>query len=39
MPLAFARAHEIDPRRSALIGTGPAHRTLAATLGCPYIPA
>jgi hypothetical protein len=35
--LAFARAHRIDPSRSTLIGTGPAHRTLAATLGARYI--
>ncbi|TML08172.1 MAG: hypothetical protein E6G41_02800 [Actinobacteria bacterium] len=34
--LAFARAHRIDPARSTLIGTGPAHRTLAATLGARY---
>jgi aryl-alcohol dehydrogenase-like predicted oxidoreductase/predicted kinase len=38
LPLAFARAHEVDPQRSTLVGTGPAHRTLAATLGCRYIP-
>jgi aryl-alcohol dehydrogenase-like predicted oxidoreductase len=38
LPLAFARAHEVDPLRSTLVGTGPAHRTLAATLGCRYIP-
>jgi aryl-alcohol dehydrogenase-like predicted oxidoreductase len=38
LPLAFARAHEVDPSRSTLVGTGPAHRTLAATLGCRYIP-
>jgi hypothetical protein len=37
-PLAFARAHGIDPSRSILIGTGPAHRTLAATLGARYVP-
>jgi aryl-alcohol dehydrogenase-like predicted oxidoreductase len=37
LPLAFTRAHELDPLRSTLIGTGPAHRTLAATLGCRYI--
>jgi aryl-alcohol dehydrogenase-like predicted oxidoreductase/predicted kinase len=35
--LEFARAHRIDPSRSTLIGTGPAHRTLAATLGSRYI--
>jgi aryl-alcohol dehydrogenase-like predicted oxidoreductase len=33
LPLAFARAHGVDPARSILIGTGPAHRTLATTLG------
>jgi predicted kinase len=33
LPLAFARAHGVDPSRSFLIGTSPAHRTLATTLG------
>jgi aryl-alcohol dehydrogenase-like predicted oxidoreductase/predicted kinase len=37
LPLAFARAHGVDPSRSVLIGTGPAHRTLAATLGAHYV--
>lgn len=37
LPLAFARAHEVDPARSTLIGTGTAHRTLAKTLGARYI--
>ncbi|HWW09660.1 MAG TPA: aldo/keto reductase, partial [Candidatus Acidoferrales bacterium] len=37
LPLAFARAHGVDPSRSILIGTGPAHRTLATTLGARYI--
>ncbi len=32
LPLAFARAHGIDPSRSLLIGTSPAHRTLANAL-------
>jgi aryl-alcohol dehydrogenase-like predicted oxidoreductase len=36
LPLAFARAHGVDPSRSVLIGTGPAHRTLATTLGARY---
>jgi AAA domain len=36
LPLAFARAHQVDPSRSLLIGVGPAHRTLAATLGARY---
>jgi aryl-alcohol dehydrogenase-like predicted oxidoreductase/predicted kinase len=35
--LAFARARRVDPSHSTLIGTGPAHRTLAATLGARYI--
>ena len=37
LPLAFARAHDVDPARSILIGTGPAHRNLAAALGARYI--
>src|SRR5256885_15690169 len=28
LPLAFARAYGIDPQRSLLLGTTPAHRTL-----------
>jgi aryl-alcohol dehydrogenase-like predicted oxidoreductase len=36
--LAFARAHNIDPSRSILVGSRPANRTLAATLGARYIP-
>jgi hypothetical protein len=39
LPLAFARTHRIDPSRSILVGTGPAHRTLANTLGARYVPA
>jgi predicted kinase len=39
LPLAFARAHGIDPSRSILIGTSPAHRTLATTLGARYVSA
>ena len=38
LPLAFARAHGVDPSRSMLVGTGPAHRTLAAALGSRYAP-
>jgi aryl-alcohol dehydrogenase-like predicted oxidoreductase/predicted kinase len=34
--LAFARAHDLDPARSILIGAGPAHRTLATALGARY---
>jgi aryl-alcohol dehydrogenase-like predicted oxidoreductase len=37
LPLAFARAHDVDPSRSTLIGTGPAHRTLATALGARYV--
>jgi hypothetical protein len=29
--------HELDPARSTLVGTGPAHRTLAAALGARYV--
>ena len=39
LPLAFARAHDVDPARSTLIGCSSAHRTLATTLGSRYIPA
>ena len=38
LPLAFARAHGVDPARSLLVGSGPAHRTLATTLGARFIP-
>jgi len=37
--LAFARAHGVDPAGSALVGTSPAHRTLAETLGAQYLAA
>jgi hypothetical protein len=37
LPLAFARAHGVDPSRSLLVGNGPAHKTLATTLGARYI--
>jgi aryl-alcohol dehydrogenase-like predicted oxidoreductase len=37
LPAAFARAHGVDPSRSVLIGVGPAHRTLATTLGARYV--
>jgi aryl-alcohol dehydrogenase-like predicted oxidoreductase/predicted kinase len=37
LPLAFARAHDVDPQRSLLVGTAPAHRTLATTLGARYV--
>ncbi|HEX4746298.1 MAG TPA: aldo/keto reductase [Gaiellaceae bacterium] len=34
--LDFARRHRVDPRRSVLIGTSPAHRTLANALGARF---
>ena len=37
LPLAFARAHGVDPARSVLIGATPTHRTLAKTLGARYV--
>ena len=37
LPLAFARAHGVDPAHSLLVGTGPAHRNLAAALGARYV--
>ena len=39
LPLAFARARGIDLSRAVLIGAGPAHRTLATTLGARYVTA
>jgi hypothetical protein len=36
LPLAFARKHGIDPARSLVVGTGPAHRNLAEALGADY---
>jgi aryl-alcohol dehydrogenase-like predicted oxidoreductase len=37
LPLAFARAHGVDPSRSILVGASPAHRTLAAALGAHHV--
>jgi aryl-alcohol dehydrogenase-like predicted oxidoreductase len=37
LALAFARAHGVDPSGSLLVGTGPAHRSLAAALGSRYV--
>lgn len=39
LPLAFARRHGVDLSRSLLLGTGPAHRTLANALGARYVAA
>jgi hypothetical protein len=38
LPLAFAREHGIDLSHSVLVGSAPAHRTLATTLGARYVP-
>jgi aryl-alcohol dehydrogenase-like predicted oxidoreductase/predicted kinase len=37
--LEFARRHDVEPARSLLVGAGPAHRTLATTLGARYVEA
>jgi len=37
LPLAFARKHAVDPSRSVLVGTSPAHRRLATSLGARYV--
>jgi hypothetical protein len=37
LPLAFARAHGVDPARSFLLGSSTAHRTLATTLGAHFV--
>jgi hypothetical protein len=37
LALVFARAHGVDPSRSTVVGTGPAHRTLAAALGAAVV--
>ena len=38
LPLAFARAHDVDPARSMLVGLSPAHRALATALGARLRP-
>ena len=37
LPMAFARAHGVEPARSVLVGVSAAHRTLATTLGARYV--
>jgi aryl-alcohol dehydrogenase-like predicted oxidoreductase len=37
MLLDFARRHGVDPARSKLVGSSPAHRTLANALGASYV--
>jgi aryl-alcohol dehydrogenase-like predicted oxidoreductase/predicted kinase len=39
LALAFARAHDLDPARSTLVGNAPTHRTLATTLGAHFVEA
>jgi aryl-alcohol dehydrogenase-like predicted oxidoreductase len=39
LALAFARRHGVDPAISTLVGSTPAHRTLAAALGARYVAA
>ena len=35
--LDFARRHGVDPARAVVVGTSPAHRTLANTLGAGFV--
>ncbi len=37
LALAFAHVHDLNPSRCILVGAGPAHRTLATTLGARYV--
>jgi aryl-alcohol dehydrogenase-like predicted oxidoreductase/predicted kinase len=37
LPLAFARAHAVEPSRSVVVGVSAAHRTLATTLGARFV--
>jgi hypothetical protein len=37
LALAFCRAHALDPARSTVVGSAPAHRTLAAALGARHL--
>ena len=39
LPLAFARAHDLDPALSTVVGATTTHRALAATLGARYVAA
>jgi aryl-alcohol dehydrogenase-like predicted oxidoreductase/predicted kinase len=38
LALAFVGAHDVDPASSSLVGSTPAHKTLATTLGARYVP-
>lgn len=37
LALAFTRSHQLDPGATTVIGTSPAHRTLARALGAHYL--
>jgi aryl-alcohol dehydrogenase-like predicted oxidoreductase len=37
LPLAFARAHGVEPSASIVVGARPTDRTLAASLGARYV--
>jgi hypothetical protein len=37
LPLSFARAHDVDPARSWLLGSSPVHRNLAAAIGAWFV--
>ncbi len=37
LPLAFARTHAVNLAASTLVGTGPAHRSMARALGAGYV--
>lgn len=37
LPLAFAYRHDVELARSLLVGTSPAHQTLANALGMPFL--
>jgi aryl-alcohol dehydrogenase-like predicted oxidoreductase len=38
LALSFAANHGLDPSRSVVVGSGPAHRTLANALGARHVP-
>jgi aryl-alcohol dehydrogenase-like predicted oxidoreductase/predicted kinase len=37
LALSFAATHRLDPSRSVVVGSGPAHRTLANALGAHHV--
>jgi hypothetical protein len=38
LALSFAASHGLDPSRSVVVGSGPAHRTLANARGARHVP-